>query len=106
MPLRNRDPEPSAAPAPAVIVEPKPISHPPPAIPALALQRGTSGVVKLEALVNRDGTISEIKVLSGDPVLAAAAKAAVSRWRYEPGTLNGRAVSMKVQIRVFFAGRK
>jgi protein TonB len=105
-PPRSREPEPASKAAEAVIVEPKPISRPAPAMPALALQRGISGTVKLEALVNRDGTISEIKVLSGDPILAAAAKVAVSKWRFEPGTLNGRPISMKVPIGVVFNGRK
>jgi outer membrane biosynthesis protein TonB len=47
-----------------------------------------------------------VKVVSGNPILAAAAKAAVWRWRYEPGTVNGRPTAMNVRIRVTFEGRK
>ncbi len=97
---------PPPPPAPPVIHEPKPLSHPAPATPELALQRGISGEVRLEATVSPRGTIMQIKTLSGDAVLAAAAKAAVWRWRYEPGTINGRAIAMKVQIRILFEGRR
>jgi protein TonB len=99
-------PRPEPAAAQPVILEPKPVFHPAPPTPALALQRGISGAVRLEATVGTNGTVTQIKVVSGDALLAAAAKAAVFRWRYEPGTLNGRVVPMNVQIRVVFAGRQ
>jgi protein TonB len=72
----------------------------------LALQRGISGVVRLEATVSSRGNITQVKVLSGDPILAVAAKAAVWKWRYDPGTLNGRPTSMTVPIRITFESRK
>jgi outer membrane biosynthesis protein TonB len=57
-------------------------------------------------MVDQTGAITQIKVLSGDAVLAGAAKSAVWHWRYEPGTLNGRPIPMKVQIRILFQGRQ
>jgi TonB family protein len=72
----------------------------------LALQRGITGEVRLEATVSPKGTVMQIQTLSGDDILSAAARAAVWKWRYEPGRHNGRAVPMKVQIRILFDGRR
>jgi protein TonB len=99
----EKAPEP---PPPPVVREPKPVSHPAPPTPQLALQRGISGEVRLEATVSPRGTIMDIKALSGDAILVAAAKAAVWKWRYEPGSINGRPIPSKVQIRILFEGRR
>jgi TonB family protein len=42
------------------------------------------GTVRLEAVVRRDGTVKQVKVLGGNPVLADALSSAVMNWRYEP----------------------
>jgi len=97
----------TAATSPAPVVrEPIPITHPAPPTPQLALQRGISGEVRFEATVGPRGTITQIKTLSGDSILAAAARTAIWKWRYEPGTVNGHPIPMKVQIRVLFEGRR
>jgi protein TonB len=102
----QRQAQKSAQPSPPALIEPKPVNVAPPATPQLALQRGISGVVRLEATVSSRGNITQVKVLSGDPILAVAAKAAVWKWRYDPGTLNGRPTSMTVPIRITFESRK
>jgi protein TonB len=56
----------------------------------------------LEALVGRDGRVREIKVLSGDAILAQAAVTAVRQWEYEPFMLNGVPVDMPTRITVNF----
>lgn len=43
------------------------------------------GSVQLQASVRPDGTVKEIKVLGGHPVLVEAAVTALKQWRYEPG---------------------
>jgi serine/threonine-protein kinase len=88
--------------APPAIVQPKPISTPAPVLTSWAAQRHLSGVVTLEATVGPRGTVMQISVIKGDPVLVAAARTAVWKWRYEPGTRNGRPVVMKVPVRIQF----
>lgn len=74
-----------------------------PIYPAEALEQHLSGTVHLEAIITTQGAVRDIKVISGDPVLAAAAVAAVEQWRYEPTFLNGRPVEVISGIDVRFA---
>lgn len=74
-----------------------------PVYPAEALDQGLSGSVRLEAIITVQGLVRDIKVLQGDPVLAAAAVEAVQQWRYEPTFLNGRAVEVVTSVDVRFA---
>lgn len=75
---------------------------PPPHYPALARMAGVSGVVALAAVIGTDGRVTELRLLSGPPLLVAAALRAVRRWRYRPTELNGKPVSVKTAIRVAF----
>jgi len=60
------------------------LSRTEPQYPPEALAAHRSGSVVLEVQVAEDGSVSTIRTLSGDPVLAAAASAAVRNWRYQP----------------------
>jgi TonB family protein len=55
-----------------------------PLYPAVALAAHRAGNVVLEVQVAEDGTVSSIRTLSGDPILASAATEAVRNWRYQP----------------------
>ena len=55
-----------------------------PAYPALAHSMALQGVVKIEAVVASDGSVKEVAVKGGHPVLAQAAANAVRHWRWEP----------------------
>jgi protein TonB len=77
-----------------------------PDYPALARQRGAHGDVRIEATVDEQGAVVSVKVLSGDPVLAAAAKNAILKWRYKPAMLNGHPIAVQTQIQVLFGDRK
>jgi periplasmic protein TonB len=101
------------APAPASAVQPLPppggrvqdpqlIERTLPAYPPLARRLKFTGLVHLEALVDEHGNVKEVKVLSGQPMLATAAKDAVLKWKYKPATLNGRAISTTVAIEIAF----
>lgn len=59
------------------------LSAPKPTFPASALRKGSEGSVKLQVVIAKDGAVKETTVLrsSGDPVLDAVAKQAVSKWR-------------------------
>jgi len=73
-----------------------------PVYPPLAKQARISGVVKFAVIIARDGTMADIKVISGHPLLIPAALEAVKTWRYKPTTLNGVAVEVSTQIDVNF----
>lgn len=73
-----------------------------PTYPKLAIVTGTSGVVKLHAIISKEGTIQSLNVISGHPMLVAAAIDAVSQWRYRPYLLNGQAVEVETFITIHF----
>lgn len=79
------------------------VSRVSPVYPAEALEQSLSGTVHLEAIITTQGAVRDIKVISGDPMLAEAAVAAVQQWRYEPTFLNGRPVEVITGIDVKFA---
>jgi periplasmic protein TonB len=73
-----------------------------PAYPALARQARISGTVRLTAIIGRDGAIRNLEVLSGHPLLTAAALDAVKQWLYQPTLLNREPVEVITQIDVNF----
>ena len=73
-----------------------------PQYPPLARQARIQGTVKLTAVIAKDGTVQELKVVSGHPLLIPAALQAVKQWRYKPTLLNGTAVEVVTQIDVNF----
>lgn len=78
------------------------IFQPRPEYPPLAKMARIQGSVRLEAIISRDGTIQDLKVLSGHPLLVKSALEAVQRWRYQPTLLNGEAVEVITEIDVNF----
>jgi protein TonB len=73
-----------------------------PEYPPLAKTIRLSGSVLLRAVIATDGEVHQIEVLSGNPILAEAARAAVRQWRYRPTLLDGQAVEVETQITVNF----
>jgi protein TonB len=73
-----------------------------PAYPELAKIARIQGTVQLAAVIAHDGTISKLRVLSGPPLLVAAAVDAVRQWRYRPYILNGQPVEVETQVSVNF----
>jgi protein TonB len=73
-----------------------------PVYPPLARQARISGVVRLEAIIGRNGMIESLHVTSGHPLLAQAALEAVRQWVYRPTLLNGDPVEVLTQIDVHF----
>jgi protein TonB len=84
------------------VVAAKAIYQPAPDYPQLAQITHVQGIVRLEAVIATDGTIQDLRALSGHPWLVGAATAAVSRWRYQPTLLNGEAVEVVTEIDVTF----
>jgi TonB family protein len=73
-----------------------------PKYPSQAMQLHIQGAVQLEATVSKNGSITNLKVISGDGLLARAAQEAVKQWRYKPYYLNGEPVEIQTQILVNF----
>lgn len=73
-----------------------------PAYPREAVEQQVSGVVKLEAVIARDGSVRDVQLVEGHPLLAAAAIEAVSQWAYRPTRLNGMEVEVVTLIDVNF----
>jgi TonB family protein len=79
-----------------------PISQPAPEMPVLARQQSIYGAVDLQADIDKQGVVRGIKSATGNPMLAAAAKQAVMKWRYQPALLNGQPVESEVTVHVVF----
>lgn len=73
-----------------------------PAYPVIARQAGIEGKVLLVAIIDTQGRITNLRALSGHPLLIPAAINAVEQWRYRPYILNGQAVEVETQISVNF----
>lgn len=78
------------------------ISRIEPRYPPLAVQTRREGTVLLHAIISRDGRITSLDVISGDPLLVQAALDAVRQWRYRPTMLNGEPVEVDTSITVIF----
>jgi periplasmic protein TonB len=73
-----------------------------PQYPALARNIHLAGTVYLRAIIATDGTVSQLEVISGSPILANAALRAVRQWRYQPTRLDGEPVEVETLVTVHF----
>ena len=73
-----------------------------PKYPDLALVAGVEGSVLLHALVGKDGSIQDLKLISGPLVLGRAAFESVKQWRYRPYRMNGQIVEMQTFVTLNF----
>ncbi len=73
-----------------------------PAYPPLARQARIQGSVLLQAEISKDGSIQNLRLISGHPMLAPSAIEAVKQWKYKPYILNGEPVEVETQITVNF----
>lgn len=78
------------------------IAKPNPVYPPLARQARIQGTVRLQAIIAKDGTIAQLEVVSGHPLLVQSALDAVRQWRYQPTLLNGEPVEVSTTIDVVF----
>jgi protein TonB len=74
-----------------------------PAYPPLARSARIQGAVVLQAVISKQGTIENLRVVTGHPMLVRAAIEAVSQWRYRPYVLNNEPVEVETQITVNFS---
>jgi protein TonB len=81
---------------------PKALYTPPPQYPVIAKQTRVQGVVQIDAVLDVDGSVVEMKVVSGHPLLIQAALDAVRQWKYEPSYLNGQPIAVELIVNVTF----
>ncbi|MCC7176802.1 MAG: TonB family protein [Acidobacteria bacterium] len=105
----------SRAPQPGGVVEPlrvggnirapKKLKHVGPEYPQAMRELGLEGVVPMEALIGKDGTVSSVRLLSAQvhPDFARAAEDAVRQWLFSPTLLNGEAVEVRMTVSVRFS---
>jgi len=74
------------------------LSSNPPVYPALAKNQHVTGDVKIGALIDANGLVTTMKILSGPTLLHHSAMSALKQWRYQPATLNGNAVPMHLTV--------
>jgi protein TonB len=73
-----------------------------PTYPPLAKQARIAGAVVLQAEISKDGSIQNLHVISGHPMLVPSAIEAVKQWKYKPYILNGEPVEVETTITVNF----
>jgi protein TonB len=78
------------------------VSQPKPVYPPLAKAARVQGTVSFQAVIGTDGTVRNLQLISGPPLLVQAAMMAVQQWVYEPTLLNGKPVEVITTIDVNF----
>lgn len=79
------------------------IRQTPPVYPAIAKAARVSGTVVLHATIAKNGTIKDLQVVSGSPMLQQAALDAVRSWRYRPYKLSNEPIEVETTISVVFS---
>jgi len=72
-----------------------------PLYPSEAASQHVHGDVTMDVTLNDDGTVQEVKVIEGDPLLDNAATDAVKQWKYRPLTVRGKLVKRIVVVLTF-----
>ncbi len=84
------------------VIAARALYQPRPVYPPLAMMARIQGTVVLQAIIGKDGTVQDLKVVSGHPLLVRAAIDAVRTWRYQPTLLNTEPVEVLTEIDVNF----
>lgn len=100
--FRSSMPPPPAARQPAVLQAAELVRRVDPVYPTFAKEQKIQGAVNLRIKIAADGTVHDIEVVSGSPVLARAAVNAVRQWRYRPTVLNGKPIQVDSEVSVVF----
>lgn len=78
------------------------LSTVPPVYPALAKNQHVSGDVRIDALIDVNGRVTTMKIVSGPTLLHQAAMDSLRNWKYQPASLNGNAVPMHLTVTIQF----
>lgn len=84
------------------VMQAKAIRKVPPVYPRFAKATRIQGTVKLEALIGTDGSVKDLKHISGDIQLSHAAIDAVYQWIFQPTQVGGKPVEVETEIELHF----
>jgi TonB family protein len=100
----SNQPSAPAAPLPVGgdVKQAKLISSVPPVYPALAKNQRVSGNVLVDALIDANGRVTTMKIVSGPTLLQQAAMDALKQWKYQPASLDGKPVAMHLTVTIQF----
>jgi len=73
-----------------------------PIYPILAKVARVSGKVAIDSVIDEQGNVTQMKVVSGNPLLVTAALNAVEQWKYQPTLLNGQPIAVDMEVTVTF----
>jgi TonB family protein len=78
------------------------ISSVPPAYPQMAKTQRITGAVTIDALIDANGHVASMAIVSGPALLQESAKDALSHWKYAPAQLHGKPVPMHMKVTIQF----
>ena len=81
---------------------PQAVYRPAPQYPPLARQARVSGDVVVDTILDENGNVTNMKIVSGPPLLYEAALSALKQWRYKPTYLNDQPVSVELVVTINF----
>lgn len=73
-----------------------------PIYPTIAKEARISGEVEIDSVIDEHGDVTQMKVVSGNPLLVPAALKAVEQWKYQPTLLNGWPIAVDMEVTVTF----
>jgi protein TonB len=84
------------------IKPPRPLVQTAPIYSILAKQAQIQGIVTIDAVIDAEGNVVEMRIISGPPLLLQSALDAVRQWKYEPTYLNEQAIPVQLIVKVTF----
>ena len=81
---------------------PRAIASPDPIYPSLAKQARIYGDVVIDAVIDVQGNVVEMQVVSGHPLLVPSAVDALRKWKYQPTILNDEPVPVQLMVTIKF----
>jgi TonB family protein len=102
VPVRPLDQNVPRVRVPAELIQQQLIHKVDPIYPQGALERSIQGIVMLRVLIARDGTVLELRPISGPEELTSAAVDAVKWWRFRPYLVNGEPVEVQTELAIEF----
>jgi periplasmic protein TonB len=85
-----------------LVLAPRLVQKVQPVYPVLAKAVQMQGDVVMDSVIDTSGNITQMKLISGSPLLVNAAFSAVSQWKYQPTLLNGKPVPVEMEVTVRF----